>query len=69
MTTNINSTDKIIRVVLAVAIGYFAYSTTFETAWLQAGLYVIAAIMLLTSAFGICPVYGIFKNNTDEVKK
>ncbi len=68
MKKNVGSTDRIIRMVLAIAIGYFSYSTSFETAWLQAVLYVIATLMLLTSILGTCPVYSLFKINTDEVK-
>ena len=34
MKKNIGSTDKIVRIVLTIAIGYFAYSTEFETGWI-----------------------------------
>ena len=42
-----NKFHKIIRIILAIALGYFAYSSSFETAWLQTVLYVVAAIFLL----------------------
>lgn len=64
MKKNVGSTDKIIRVILGIVIAYFAYSTTFETAWIQAVLYIVAAVLFLTSAFNICPMYGICKINT-----
>ena len=69
MKKNIGSTDKIIRLILAIAIAYFAYSTSFETAWLKAVLYIVAAMMLLTSIIGICPPYYLFKINTCKTKK
>ncbi|MBG7629876.1 MAG: DUF2892 domain-containing protein [Bacteroidetes bacterium] len=68
MKKNVGSTDRIIRIILAIAIGYFAYSTTFETLWIQALLYVVAAIFLVTSISGFCPLYSIFKTNTYEAK-
>jgi len=69
MKKNVGSTDRIIRIILAIAIGYFAYSTTFETLWIQALLYVVAAIMLLTSIFGFCLLYSILRKNTCEVQQ
>lgn len=68
MKKNVGSTDKIIRVILAIAIGYFAYSTSFETEWLQAVLYIVAAILLITSIVGYCPCYGLCKMNTCKTK-
>lgn len=64
MRKTVGSTDRIIRIVLAIAIGYFAYSTHFEAGWIQAILYIVATIMLLTSISGFCPLYSIFKINT-----
>jgi hypothetical protein len=69
MKKNVGSTDKIIRMVLAIAIGYFAYSTTFEINWIQYVLYVIAAIMLVTPITGYCPLYTLFGINTCEIKE
>ncbi len=69
MKKNVGSTDKIIRIILAIAIGYFAYSSSFETAWLQAVLYIFAAILLITSILGYCPCYSIFKINTCKTKE
>lgn len=69
MKKTVGSTDKIIRIILALAIGYFAYSTSFETAWIQIVLYVVTAILLVTSFTGLCPLYSIFKINTCKLKK
>jgi hypothetical protein len=68
MKKNVGSTDKIVRIVLAVAIGYFAYSTSFETNWMPYVLYVISGIMLFTPITGYCPLYTIFGINTCKLK-
>ena len=69
MKKNVGSTDRIIRIILAIAIGYFAYSTNFETLWIQTLLSIVAVIMLFTSVTGLCPLYSIFKVNTCEAKE
>ena len=69
MKKNVGSTDKIIRIILAIAIAYFAYSTEFETAWLQIVLYVVAAVLFLTAIVGTCCAYSIGNINTCKVKE
>lgn len=69
MKRTVGSTDQIIRVVLAIAIGYFAYSTNFKTAWLQIVLYVVSVILLVTALTGRCLMYSIFKTNTCKLDK
>ncbi|UMB60055.1 DUF2892 domain-containing protein [Lutibacter sp. A80] len=69
MKLNIGSTDRIIRIMLGIAIGYFAYSTVIETSWVQVLLYVIAAILVITALIGNCPLYSIFKINTCKIKE
>ena len=68
MKKNLGSTDKILRVVLGIAISYFAYSTTIETLWVEFLLYIVSAVLFLTTAFSICPLYKLFKINTCNVK-
>ena len=69
MKKNVGSSDKIIRIILAIAIGYFAFSTSFETAWYQTALYVVSAILLITALLGSCPAFSLFKINTCKTKK
>lgn len=64
MKKNIGANDRIIRIILAVGIGYFAYSTEFETAWLQIVLYIFSAIMLITPITSFCGLYALFGINT-----
>lgn len=69
MKKTVGSTDQIIRVVLAIAIGYFAYATNFEAAWLQIVLYVVSIILLGTALTGRCLLYSIFKIDTCKLEK
>jgi hypothetical protein len=69
MKANTGSTDRIIRIVLAIIIGYYAYSTSFEVAWIQIVLYVVAAILLITTFIKFCPLYAIFGINTCKIDK
>lgn len=68
MIKNLGSTDKIVRVVLGIAISYFAFSSTIEHFWVELLLYIISAILFITTAFSICPLYKLFKINTCELK-
>jgi len=69
MKANTGSTDRIIRIVLAIIIGYYAYSTSFEVAWIQIVLYVVSAILLITTFIKFCPLYAIFGINTCKIDK
>ncbi len=68
MNTNMGSTDKIIRLVLAILIGILYYTETISGT-LALILGVFAGIFLLTSFISFCPLYMIlgvntFKNST-----
>lgn len=69
MKANTGSTDRIIRIVLAIIIGYYAYSTSFEAAWVQIVLYVVAAVLLITAFVKFCPLYTILGINTCKLKE
>jgi len=69
MEKTVGSNDQIIRVVLGIAIGYFAYSTNFEAQWLQIVLFVIAVILFATAFTRFCLLYSIFKINTCNIKE
>ena len=69
MKKNIGSTDKIVRVVLAIGISYCAYSAVIDQDWVRAVLFIIAAILFLTTALSICPLYKLFGINTCGIKK
>lgn len=69
MNKNIGATDKIVRVVFAVVISYFAYSASIDQNWVRAIMFIISAILFLTIAISICPIYKLFGITTCEVKK
>jgi hypothetical protein len=69
MKRNVGSTDRIIRVILAILIGYFAYSTDFEKSWIPIAMYVVAAVLLLTALSGICCAYSVVGANTCKTKE
>lgn len=62
MTCNVGKTDKIIRVIAAVAIAALGFY--FKSWW---GL--LAIIPLLTAALGYCPLYVPLKLSTSKKKK
>ncbi len=64
MKKNVGTNDRIIRIILAVGIGYFAFSTEFQIGWTQSMLFIISVIMLLTSILGSCPLYSLFRVDT-----
>lgn len=66
MKKNVGNIDKILRIVIAVVAGYFAYNGGFETAWVSYVLYAVAGIMLLTSLIGSCPIYSILGVKTNK---
>lgn len=68
MKTNTGSTDRIIRIIIAIVAAYFAWKGDVSDT-LSIILYVVAAIMLLTTILGYCPLYSIFGVNTCSSKK
>ena len=66
MKKNVGSVDKIVRIIIAIAAGYFAYNGGFESAWVGYALYAVAAIMLLTTLIGTCPIYSVLGMGTNK---
>ena len=69
MKKNVGSTDKIIRIVIAIASAYYAYTGAFEAAWLSYVLYAVAALMVITTFMSSCPLYSILGIKTCEIKE
>ncbi len=63
MKANMGSADRIIRLIIAVAVGVLYYMGIIEGT-LGIVLLVFAAIFLLTSLVSFCPLYPIFGLNT-----
>jgi len=57
MKVNEGTTDRIIRVILALVFAYLGYA---YSAW----WYVLSAIMIITAATGFCGLYKLLGINT-----
>ena len=66
MKKNVGSIDKILRLVIAAAAGYFAYTGGLEETLSYVALYAVTGIMLLTAAVGTCPIYSILGMKTNK---
>lgn len=63
MKKNEGSLDRIIRVIVALALGYL-YFTGITTGAFGIILLVLGAILLLTGLIGVCPLYMLFNLST-----
>lgn len=68
MTKNMGSTDRSIRVIIAVIIGVL-YFMGIISGTLGLVLLVLAGIFVLTSFISFCPLYAPFGINTCKNKK
>ena len=68
MIKNMGSADKLIRVIIAGAIGLLYY-LNYITGTLALVLMAVAIILLITSLINFCPLYKILGTNTCKVKK
>jgi len=63
MKKNMGSTDKIIRLTIAVLIGILFFTHVIEGT-LGVILLVLAGIFVMTSLISFCPLYTLFGGNT-----
>ncbi len=68
MKTNMGSLDRAIRIIAAAAFILLAY-TGVITGTLASVAYIFAAVFILTSLVGFCPLYALFGFNTCPIKK
>ncbi len=68
MTVNMGSTDKIIRIIIAVIIGVLYFTGT-VSGTLGLILLILAGVFVLTSLISFCPLYTVLGMNTCPVKK
>ena len=62
------STDKVVRVLVAIAVALLVYFQV-VTGTVAYILIAVAAIFVLTSVISFCPLYSLFGLNTCKVKK
>lgn len=65
MKKNMGSTDKIIRLVVAIIFGGLYYTNTITGTW-GIVLGVLAVVLLLTSLVSFCPLYPLLGLNTKK---
>jgi Inner membrane protein YgaP-like, transmembrane domain len=65
MKKNVGSTDKIIRILLAVLFAIFIF-TNVVTGWLAIVLGILAVVFLLTALLNFCPIWFGLKINTTK---
>lgn len=68
MKKNMGGTDRIIRIVLALAVVALYYFNVIEGT-LAYVLLAVAGIFVLTSFVSFCPLYTIFGINSCKLKK
>ncbi|MBT8327104.1 MAG: DUF2892 domain-containing protein [Bacteroidia bacterium] len=68
MKKNMGSSDKIIRIILAILFGVLYFTGTI-TGTFGGILLIVGAIFLVTSFINFCPIYSLFNINTSKTKK
>jgi hypothetical protein len=68
MKKNMGSVDKIIRILIALAIGVLYYTEAISGTTTMIVLGVFAVVFLLTSLIGFCPLYPLFGISTCKKK-
>ena len=68
MKKNMGTTDKAIRVLIAVLIAGLYFGNVI-TGTVGIVLLVLAVVFLLTSLVGFCPIYALLGMNTCPAKK
>jgi hypothetical protein len=68
MKQNMGTTDKVVRIIIAIAIAalYFANLISGTVAIV---LLILAGVFILTSLIGFCPLYLPFGMSTQKKKK
>ncbi len=68
MKKNMGSTDKIIRLIVAVVVGVLYFTHTIGGT-VGIILLILAGVFVLTSLVSFCPLYTLFGINTCPAKK
>lgn len=63
MTKNMGSADRIIRTIVAIALGVLILTGN-VTGWLAIVLGIVGVVFLATSAVSVCPLYSPLKIST-----
>lgn len=66
MKKNVGNIDRIIRLILTIVCGYFAYDFGF-TDWKSFALAGLSLMMLITAISRSCPLFYILNTNSFKV--
>ena len=61
--TNEGTIDRVIRIVVGIALAAVALAGAVSAPWLYV-VWVVAAIALVTGVVGFCPLYALFRVST-----
>ena len=67
MTANVGTTDRVIRVVLGIALIALGFGHIVTGGWAIAA-YIVGAVALVTGVFRYCPAWTVFGINTCPLK-
>lgn len=62
MERNVGSTDRLVRLVLGMVLivsPLLNIPAIWTTAWLGYASMIVGAVFVLTSVFGVCPIYSV----------
>lgn len=68
MKTNMGGTDRMIRILVAIAAGLLVYFNV-VSGTLAYILLAVAGVFVLTSLVSFCPLYAVFGMNTCKAKQ
>jgi chromate transport protein ChrA len=67
MKTNMGSTDKMVRIIIAIVIAILFFTNVISDT-LGIILLILAGVFVLTSLIGFCPLYPLVGMNTKKKK-
>jgi uncharacterized membrane protein len=65
MIKNMGSADRILRIIIAIAIAVLYFTNTISGT-LGIALLILAVVFVLTGFIGFCPLYAPFKIRTNK---
>jgi uncharacterized membrane protein len=65
MKKNMGSADRILRIIIAIAIAVLYFTNTISGT-LGIALLILATVFVLTGFIGFCPLYAPFKIRTNK---
>jgi hypothetical protein len=67
MKANMGSTDKMVRIILAIVIAILFFTNVISGV-LGTILLILAVVLVLTALLGFCPLYALLGFRTNKIK-